>query len=93
MFIYEENTLNIEDIKKIREGVQWRMLTDHQLQQALDMTVYSIVVKCCVGFILISCKFPFQRILQVMFHAVIGISQSAVQSLLSICKIIIFYNS
>lgn len=29
--IYEENTLNIEDIKKIREGVQWRMLTDHQL--------------------------------------------------------------
>lgn len=45
MFIYEENTLNIEDIKKIREGVQWKMLTDHQLQQALDMTVYSIVVK------------------------------------------------
>ena len=43
--IYEENTLNIEDIKKIREGVQRRMLTDHQLQQALDMTVYSIVVK------------------------------------------------
>lgn len=45
MFIYEENTLGIEDIKSIRQAVKWRMFTDHQLQQALNMTVYSIGVK------------------------------------------------
>ncbi len=47
MIIYEENTLNIEDIKTIRESVHWKMFTDQQLQQALNMTVYSIVVKEC----------------------------------------------
>lgn len=42
---YEENTLKTEDIQKIRKAVHWSMFTEHQLQQALNMTVYSIVVK------------------------------------------------
>ena len=45
MIKYEENTLRIEDIQKIRKAVHWSMFIENQLQQALNMTVYSIVVK------------------------------------------------
>ena len=45
MIKYEENTLRIEDIQKIRKAVHWSMFTENQLQQALNMTIYSIVVK------------------------------------------------
>lgn len=45
MIKYEENILKIEDIQAIRKAVHWSMFTENQLQQALNMTVYSIVVK------------------------------------------------
>lgn len=45
MIKYEENTLKIEDIQKIRKAVHWSIFTEHQWQQVLNMTVYSIAVK------------------------------------------------
>ncbi len=45
MIKYEENILKIEDIQAIRKAVHWSMFTENQLQQTLNMTVYSIVVK------------------------------------------------
>lgn len=42
---YQINTLTIEDIKTIRQEVGWGEFLNCQLQQALDKTVYNVVVK------------------------------------------------
>lgn len=45
MFQYQENALTIEDIKEIRQAVEWKSFSNVQLDQALEKTIYSLVVK------------------------------------------------
>ena len=43
MFQYQENTLTIEDIKEIRQAVEWKSFSNEQLDQALEKTTYRLI--------------------------------------------------